>query len=222
MSFPKAQPHSWPETRARAANPLVVQAAQDEVSVTRAPCWGIGLGRTGTNSLCAALTLLGYGRVAHNPPFERLAELDGGADNGVTLFYKYLDYKFPGSKFVLTLRELGAWLDSMEWIYARRPPVTRANDVAIMRRMSIYESVTFDRAKFTQAYHRHHADVRRYFADRPHDLLEIDLRERGGWEPLCAFLRLPVPAAPFPWLHERERAQTFSGRPIVVTDPPQR
>ena len=195
-----------------------MQAAQIVPLITRVPCWGIGLGRTGTNSMCEALRLLGYEHVTHNPPFEQLAGLDGGADNGVLLFYKYLDYKFPGSKFVLTLRALEPWLESMEWVYARRPAVTRANDIAIMRRMSIYESVTFDREKFAAAYDRHHADVRRYFVNRPADLLEIDFSERPGWEPLCTFLGLPQPEVPFPWLHERERAQTFSGRPIVLSE----
>lgn len=63
----------------------------------RTPCWGIGLGRTGTNSLCEALRTLGYTFVGHNPRFEELRLLEGGADNGVTLHYKYLDSKFPGS-----------------------------------------------------------------------------------------------------------------------------
>jgi hypothetical protein len=144
-----------------------VLAAHDVHGAKRVPCWGVGLARTGTTSLCEALRLLGYERVAHNPPFERLVELDGGADNGVLLFYKYLDYKFPGSKFILTVRALEPWLESMEWICERCPVVTRANDLAIMRRMSIYESVTFDREKFTAACHRHHADVRRFFANRP-------------------------------------------------------
>jgi hypothetical protein len=193
-----------------------VQAADDSSPVTRPPCWGIGLGRTGTNSLCEALRLLGYEHVAHNPGFERLAQLDGGADNGVTVFYKYLDYKFPGSKFVLTLRPLESWLESMEWVYARRPPVTRDNDLAIMRRMALYETVSFDREKFSEAYRRHHAEVRRYFANRPGDLLELDFFAGQGWEPLCAFLGIPPPDAPFPWLHDRQQAATFSGRRIIL------
>ena len=68
--------------------------------------WGIGLGRTGTSTLCTAFQILGYKRVEHNPTFEQLADLDAAADNECVLYYKYLDYKFPGSKFVLTTREL--------------------------------------------------------------------------------------------------------------------
>lgn len=167
------------------------------------PCWGIGLGRTGTKSLCEALRILGYAHVEHNPPFERLRELQGGADNGVLLFYKYLDYKFPGSKFVLMLRPLESWLASMEYAAMQFPVQSREDDLPIMRRMTIYESVAFDREKFIATYERHHADVRRYFAKRPKDLLELRLVDGEGWNELCPFLGLPAPSTLFPHLHAR-------------------
>jgi len=108
-------------------------------------CWGIGLARTGTTSLCQAFRTLGYSNVVHNPPFEALASADAGADNGVVIFFKYLDYKFPGSKFVLTVRDLDGWLDSMEYIYRSFPILSLDDDVPIMRRMLIYEAITFER-----------------------------------------------------------------------------
>lgn len=169
------------------------------------PWWGIGLGRTGTNSFCQALKQLGYERVVHNPTFEMLASLDGGADNGVALFYKYLDYKFPNSKFVLLSRSLETWLPSAAHASERFPIKSRDDDIPVMRRMLLYETVTFDRDKYISAYHRHYADVRRYFAERPNDLLEMNIVERGeGWELLCPFLDLPIPSSPFPHLHARE------------------
>jgi hypothetical protein len=63
--------------------------------------------------------------------------------------------------------------------------------------------VTFDREKFIAAYNRHHADVRRYFADRPGDLMEMNIIEGDGWEKLCPFLGLQVPPTPFPHLNRR-------------------
>jgi hypothetical protein len=171
-------------------------------AMNRPPCWGIGLGRTGTVSFCDALRLLGYTRVRHNPPFEMLRDLEGGADNGVVAFYKYLDYKFPGSKFVLTLRPLESWLESAAYASRIFPIKSIDDDIPIMRRMTIYETVTFDREKYIATYERHHADVRRYFAGRD-DLLEMSIVEGDGWEKLCPFLGLPPPAAPFPFLHRR-------------------
>jgi hypothetical protein len=166
-------------------------------------CWGIGLGRTGTKSFCEALRLLGYHPVGHNPPFDALKTLRGGADNGVLLFYKYLDYKFPGSKFVLMLRPIESWLDSIEYAATVFPVVSQDDDLPIMRRMQLYESVTFDRAKYAAAYEKHHADVRRYFADRPDDLLEMNLVGGDGWSVLCPFLAIKTPSVPFPHLHAR-------------------
>jgi len=170
--------------------------------MTRKPCWGIGLGRTGTVSFCAALRLLGYTRVGHNPEFHRLRDLDGGADNGVLIFYKYLDFKFPGSKFVLTIRDLESWLVSAEYASSIFPIKGMDDDTPIMRRMILYETVTFDRQKYIAAYERHHADVRRYFAGRS-DLLEMNLADGDGWDKLCPFLGLDPPAEPFPHDHRR-------------------
>jgi hypothetical protein len=197
----------------------------DHRSMNRKRCWGIGLGRTGTLSLCYALVILGYRRVLHNPFFEELASLDGGADLGVALYYKYLDYKFPGSKFVLTLRDLGSWLESMEFAFMRTPllsrdedvKIARREDVKIARRMLMYETVTFDRDRLIAAYHRHHADVRRYFLDRPDDLLEMNIIEHDQWDKLSPFLGLPIPTVPFPREHSHE--QILSQIAAATADP---
>jgi hypothetical protein len=174
--------------------------------------WGIGLGRTGTSSFCESLRILGYKNVVHNPTFEELPLLDGAADNGCTIFYKYLDYKFPDSKFILLTRDLKSWLDSAEYIHGHEP-VDRAKDLMIMRRMLLYETIVFDKAKFTVAYHRHHEDVRRYFRDRPNDLLEMDITAGDGWEKLCPFLGLSIPEVPFRKTNQRKDGITSgSGR----------
>ncbi|MGF1458210.1 MAG: sulfotransferase family protein [Leptolyngbyaceae cyanobacterium] len=163
--------------------------------------WDIGLPRTGTSTFCQAVKLLGYGKVKHNPRLEHLQDLDAASDAGCVIYYKYLDYKHPNSKFVLCTRNLQDWLDSAEFIYTKYPSVDR--DIAILRRMMLYETVTFDRQKFIDAYHRYHADVRRYFKDRLGDLLEMDITAGDGWEKLCPFLELPIPDQPFPHTNKR-------------------
>lgn len=164
------------------------------------------MARTGTTTLCDAFRILGYSHVSHNPLFEELRTLDAGADNGVTVFYKYLDYKFPGSKFILTLREITSWLSSMEYIIRAYPISSREEDIPIQRRMLLYETTTYDREKLRNAYYRHHDDVHRYFINRPDDLLEMNVINGDGWEKLCPFLGLPVPPEPFPHLNQRSPA----------------
>jgi hypothetical protein len=90
----------------------------------------------------------------------------------------------------------------MEYAAEFFPVVSRDEDIKIMRRMTIYESVGFDRERFIAAYYRHHADVRRYFAGRS-DLLEMSIVEGEGWERLCPFLGLPTPDCAFPRVHKR-------------------
>lgn len=163
--------------------------------------WDIGLPRTGTSTFCKAVKILGYQKVKHNPRLEHLQDLDAAADAGCVIYYKYLDYKYPNSKFVLCTRALEDWLASAEFIYTKYPSVDR--DIAILRRMMLYETVTFDRQKFIDAYHRYHEDVYRYFKDRPDDFLEMDLTAGDGWEKLCDFLELPIPEQPFPHANKR-------------------
>lgn len=76
-------------------------------------------------------------------------------------------------------------------------------EVTIMARMMLWETLEFERDKMIAGYHRHHADVRRYFADRPDDLLEMRIAEGDGWEKLCPFLGVEVPDGEFPRTNER-------------------
>lgn len=57
------------------------------------------------------------------------------------------------------------------------------------------------RAQFVE----HHQRVERYFAGRD-DLLTMAVTGGDGYEVLCPFLDVPVPATPFPWRH-RDVAQ---------------
>ena len=176
--------------------------------------WGIGLGRTGTTSFCDSLRILGYQNVVHNPTFEQLPHLDGAADNGCTIFYKYLDYKFPNSKFVLLTREMKPWLHSAEYIHGHEQ-LDRSEDLKIMRRMLLYGTVVFEKDKFIETYHRHHEDVRNYFRNRPDDLLEMDITTGDGWEKLCPFLGLSIPDQPFRDTNKRKDG-IASGSNIVA------
>jgi hypothetical protein len=125
--------------------------------------WGIGLARTGTTTLCQVFRRLGYERVLHNPHFPLLETADAAADNECALFYRYLDYRFPGSKFILTTRALKDWLKSIKLVLDSYP--VGEDNIAIFRRMTLYGTVSFDELKMTRTYLRHHAEVQYYFRD---------------------------------------------------------
>jgi hypothetical protein len=167
--------------------------------------FGIGFHKTGTTSLKAALEILGY-RVT-GPNFvedEDLAEsvlakalavapqFDAFQDNPWPILYPEMDQAFPGSKFILTIRDEAKWYASaLRQFGARTTP---------MRRF-IYGtgSPLGNEASYCARYRSHNEAVLQYFASRPKDLLLVDITRGDGWELLCPFLGCETPSRPFPY-----------------------
>lgn len=184
--------------------------------------FGLGLSKTGTSSLGEALNRLGIPSI-HYPYDEttyrelregryRLSVLEryrAVVDIPVAPFYAQLDAAFPGSRFILTVRDEASWLRSAEmhwrllgeWRNAY-PDFNRFHEFISP---CVYGTVGFNRERFAYVYRTHTRNVREYFAARPHDLLVLDVCGGEGWEPLCGFLDEPVPDEPFPhaneWMH---------------------
>lgn len=93
--------------------------------------FGIGLSHTGTNSLTAALNLLGIKTIHWPVDRQTYLELSSGnyrlsllehyqciTDITTVPFYPQFDRVYPGSKFILTFREKESWLRRMREINA--------------------------------------------------------------------------------------------------------
>lgn len=169
--------------------------------------FAIGLSKTGTSSLTQALRLLGY-RTRHFPiemvalrggrlrlRLEEAAVYECLTDTPVALFYRELDQRFPGAKFILTVRDVESWLRSCS-VHFAKPSWGRTID---QLHIELYGTKSFDREAFAAAYAAHVSGVLEHFAQRPNDLLLLDIVKGDGWEKLCAFLGTPVPGFPFPW-----------------------
>jgi hypothetical protein len=126
-----------------------------------------------------------------------------------TYFWKELAAANPDAKIILTLRDSEAWYRSaaatifarmLEFEALRADP--NAVDEARRRHMEMVNTIvvekTFggllDKAHATAVFNAHNEDVRRSLP--PKKLLVYESGE--GWEPLCAFLGVPVPATPYP------------------------
>lgn len=170
---------------------------------------GIGLSRTTMTSLHAALVLLGC-PAAHafihrswlKGDFDPdvLSEYDAVTDLPMPTYYPDLDYRYPGSKFILTLRDEEAWLASMQAHFERQaskrnPPLDTIHAIT-------YRVFFFNRDRFARVWEAHIRSVRYYFRDRPGDLLEMNISRADGWTELSGFLDKPVPAMPFPRLSQ--------------------
>jgi hypothetical protein len=179
--------------------------------------FGIGLSRTGTKSLAAALSMLGI-RACWFPHDRRthrqlrsgdfrlriLNEYDALTDTPAAAYYPQFDKLYPGSRFVLTVRDRDEWLASCRQNWGRRgrrlisvvSPQWRKFGAFIDT--AVYGCELYDEERFGYVFDTHIYNVRHYFAQRSWDLLVMDLPAGDGWEKLCSFLDVAMPHTPFP------------------------
>ena len=126
------------------------------------------------------------------PLLEDIEDADAYSDIlALSTNFDVLDRQYPGSKFILTTRDLDDWLDSR----------TRHVETNIERRAPRRVQRHVPRRRPRGLVRRVHGARRagsRDFAGRPSDLLVLDIAAGDGWGQVCPFLGLPVPDAPFP------------------------
>lgn len=194
---------------------------------------GAGYGRTGTASLKIALeTLLGapcyhmsevLGNAGHvdlwleaaagRPDWDAI--FNGYAatvDFPASTYWRELAAHYPDAKIVLSVRDAGRWVRStQETIFSARMRELQADTKwGRMCRATIDDHVggrMDDEAALLAAFEGHNAAVRAAFG--PERLLVFEARE--GWAPLCAFLGLPVPEAPYPNVNSKEEFDAVFG-----------
>ncbi|NJL54786.1 hypothetical protein HC928_06025 [bacterium] len=164
---------------------------------------GIGLSKTGTTSLCTALNLLGIPTIHLPPNLEIIEHFDGAVDITVAVAYRFLDRRYPGAKFILTVRELESWLRSSQSQQERAIVMNQGNvpkwiEAAVRQ---CYGQWQFDSVLWRTTYERHLAEVKEYFRGRESDLLVLDICGGQGWQELHSFLNCEVPLIPFPHEH---------------------
>jgi hypothetical protein len=175
--------------------------------------FGIGFHKTATTSLAGALGMLGY-RVTgpnavrkpnvrddvHDLALSLIPRYDAFQDNPWPLLYREIDEWVPGARFILTVRPADAWFRSV---------VDHFGSTSTPMREWIYDGVgspAGNEAHYIERYERHNADVIAYFADRPDDLLVMDITAGDGWDLLCPFLGVEVPEAAFPMMNSKDEA----------------
>lgn len=179
--------------------------------------FGIGMHKTATTSLHTALRLLdidsAHWKSAHwakaiwdemhtwgtSLTLEKHHAL---CDFPITTLYEKLDKGYPGSKFILTIRNEDRWLQSVRNHWSHEHNLFRASwshdPFTHKIHKAVYGTKGFDEAIFRERYRRHNSEVREYFKDRPNDLLVMDMDSNPGWQDLCKFLNKPVPGVGYP------------------------
>jgi hypothetical protein len=204
-----------------------------ETSQSKPKIFCVGRNKTGTTSLAAALRQLGI-TVGKQTPAERLLKdwavrdfrkiiaycetADAFQDVPFSLPYTFvvLDQHFPGSKFVLTVRDNpDQWYTSLVSFHRKiwgdnisslsrlkQLPYPAYKGYPHDARALVHDCVEdnpYDRDTLIAHYNFHNAMVRDYFRHRPEDLLELNVGEAGAYRKLCDFLGKPCPSDQMPW-----------------------
>jgi Sulfotransferase domain len=196
----------------------------------------VGRNKTGTTSIEQGLGALGYRFSVQNQgerllddwmrrDFSRIVELARGADAGQDIpyslpyTYQALDAAFPGSKFILTLRDSPQqWYDSLLRFHAqlmkcgeRRPTAADLKKLNYLSPGWLYRAqcaiygVDDEHLYDPEIYMRHYAvhayNVTEYFRFRPHQLLVLNLADPEAMQKLCNFLGIDFQGQGMPHLN---------------------
>lgn len=194
---------------------------------------GAGLSRTGTLSLSNALEILGFKSIhfdtkrlndildgsVQQPSFRRYDDVDAVVDLPAAYFYQELMEAYPGSKVILTIREIEAWWRSVD-SHLNKYGVTEEKRIKhrLGERFGFrpWKELSYDSFRRTlrkQAFgsatpreflykkkYRQHNDL--VLATVPPErLLVLNIAAGEGWEKLCPFVGVAVPDTPFPHAH---------------------
>jgi hypothetical protein len=194
----------------------------------------IGRNKTGTTSLKSAFEDLGYpvgnqrkaeiltGKYYFEGNFQpivdycKTAQVFQDVPFSYPETYKHLDKAYPGSKFILTVRDSPEqWYRSITRFHAkmfgkegRIPTVEDLKNASyvwpgfmynVVRVHGTTDDAPYDKRTMLAHYERYNREVIDYFKDRPNDLLVINIAEKGAYRKFVDFLGIDSSCNDFPW-----------------------
>jgi hypothetical protein len=176
--------------------------------------FGIGFPKTGTSSLTDALNILDIPTVhsciergkskkkikiktvvSDNQEHRRnlLHSIDqeyrGFTDFGGEYTYQELYTQYPDSLFIYTTREFVSWFESFVIHYRKK---------IVKFGSQRFQDSDLEHVNMVKRYFERTEAIRKFFRDKQDQYLELDICAGEGWEKLCGFLKVAVPAEPFP------------------------
>ena len=193
----------------------------------------IGRNKTGTTSIAKALKELDF-IVAEQRPAELLIHdwarrdfrriihfchtAQAFQDGPFSLPYTFqaLDMRFPGSKFILTVRDSPEqWYQSVIRFHAKlfghgnTPTCDDLKKAQYCYAGYMYENIRaiyptpdddiYNKEMLIHHYEAHNQSVIEYFRHRPNDLLVLNISQEGAYQRFCEFLDKPCLRQSFPW-----------------------
>lgn len=198
----------------------------------------VGLNKTGTVSLTTALEELGIVVAPQKPAEETIRDWARRDFRRLIQFCRYyqafqdvpfscpftyqaLDLAFPGSRFILTIRQsTEIWCRSITRFHSKLfagGEVPTAADLKAAQycypgfMLDYYQAVfpmtgsaLYDPEMLRAHYESHNASVIEYFRHRRSDLLVLDVSQERAYSDLCRFLGKPVLEKRFPWANKTD------------------
>ncbi len=138
-------------------------------------------------------------------------------------FWRDLAVRYPDAKILLSLRDPESWWKSVQATIFN--PIKRALDapaegapmMALMFKNLVKAAIgpdLADKDAILSMFRRHNEAV---IAQVPKDRLLV-FEASEGWEPLCRFLGVPVPATPYPRTNTTEDFQAMWSKEINTLD----
>lgn len=170
---------------------------------------GVGLQKTGTTTLGACLTELGYEHKSYDRKalwhlrrnnfgslIDMMKEFESFEDEPWARMYKLADAEFPNAKFILTERKSSdAWFDSL----ARHCDRILFNEHRSYLFGTLYPRE--QKEQIVRIYEKHNAAVKKYFEGREGKLLVMSFdgdSQEDAWEKICDFLECEKPKISVP------------------------
>jgi O-antigen/teichoic acid export membrane protein len=199
----------------------------------------IGRNKTGTTSLKRAFEDLGYpvgsqrkaeiltgkyyfdGRFQPIVDYCKTAQVFQDVPFSYPDTYKYLDRAYPGSKFILTVRDSPEqWYSSITRFHAKlfgkEGGLPTVNDLKnapyvwpgfmynVVRVHGTPDDDPYNKELMIEHYEKYNKEVINYFKDRPEDLLVINISDPSSYSKFIDFLGIDSPFTDFPWKTERD------------------
>jgi len=215
-------------------NKKIISFKKKFIGFSGAKIFGIGNNKTGTTSLTAAIKSLGYVVGAQRPAERMLGDWtkrdfkkivrhcrsgEFFQDFPFSKPYTFvvLDYEFPGSKFILTIRDSPEqWYNSLTKFHAKKwgkngriPTREDLQEATYIWKGRPWESNRanydspeddpYNKEILIKNYIDYNNSVFEYFRHRPKDLLILNVSEGRAYKKLAMFLGKEVEQENFPW-----------------------
>lgn len=173
---------------------------------------GVGLNKTGTTTLGAALEELGFKdhmsydlgatQAWHEGKISDVLNIVQTCNNledwPWPLVYKEIYERFEDSMFVLTTRK-----NEQIWYKSLCNHAERTGPTEFRKLIYGFEMPHQFKSEHINFYLKHNQEVRNFFSQRdPSRFIEVCWENSDGWNKLCNFLNLPVPSKDFPFLNK--------------------